>query len=159
MRSSGGAEVTTIDASLLAGYVSVVTVASGEPEGTTLEGFTISGGTGTPTVPYFFERGGGVYVNRSMLIIRNCVIAGNSAVLGAGLAVVNEAALTMESCFVHGNHTVPDTDFISGGGGLHFASASVVHASNVVFSDNIADVGAAVSCLNNEDARTRAVSI
>src|SRR3972149_2052182 len=45
LRSAGGAEVTTIDATGIGG--SVVTCASGEGPDTVLDGFTMTGGTGT----------------------------------------------------------------------------------------------------------------
>ena len=59
VRSSGGADVTTIDATGLGG--SVVTCASGEGPNTVLDGFTITGGTGTDVYDDGYTLGGGMY--------------------------------------------------------------------------------------------------
>ncbi len=54
LRSSDGPEVTTIDAE---GMGTVVTCESGEVQDTVLDGFTVTGGTGT-----LFEPPGGVFL-------------------------------------------------------------------------------------------------
>jgi M6 family metalloprotease-like protein len=67
-----GTNVTTIHAG--GSTVSFVSIASGAPG---IEGFTISGGTGTDLLlPDFGAYGGGILVNESPAIIKNNVIAG-----------------------------------------------------------------------------------
>src|SRR5262245_38153598 len=76
VQSEGGAAVTTIDA---AGAGSVVTAGSGEPAGTALRGFTVTGGTGrTVGAATQIVVGGGVFVS-AHLQLEDCVITGNVA--------------------------------------------------------------------------------
>jgi parallel beta-helix repeat protein len=80
VRSCGGSSVSTIEATGLS--TSVVTFVSGESSLTVLEGFTITGGTGTSfgtTV-----RGGGLYMYQTSPTIRNCAIVENSTIVGSG---------------------------------------------------------------------------
>ncbi len=81
LRSSDGPEVTTIDATGLE-EVSVVTCESGEGSNTVLEGFTITGGTGTcfETAPgRFLVLGGGMFnTNSSSPTVTNCTFCDNS---------------------------------------------------------------------------------
>jgi len=79
LRSSGGADVTTIDATGIGG--SVVTCASGEGPGTVLDGFTITGGTGAT--------GGGMHNDHSSPSVANCTFTGN-VVSGSGGGMYNE---------------------------------------------------------------------
>ncbi|MHC4765614.1 MAG: hypothetical protein ACYTF2_10945 [Planctomycetota bacterium] len=81
LRSADGAENTIIDAQ---GAGSTVTCASGEGADTTLEGFTITGGTGTlvdmPSVPEDVRAGGGMLnLGGSRPTVRNCIFSGNTA--------------------------------------------------------------------------------
>jgi hypothetical protein len=80
LHSSDGPEVTIIDAQQAA---SVVTCSSGEGPETLLEGFTLTGGTGTFIGPCLFEggiaAGGGMLVMNSDPTVVACVFLGNAA--------------------------------------------------------------------------------
>ncbi len=69
LRSSHGPSVTTIDATGLNN--SVITCVLGEDTNTTIEGFTITGGTA--------DNGGGMHILHSSPIVNNCIFIENSA--------------------------------------------------------------------------------
>jgi len=114
VRSSDGADVTTIDGQQTG---SVVTCASGEGPDTVLEGFTITGGTGT-TFQGFTE-GGGMRNEAGDPTVTHCVFLNNTATYGAGMFNY-EADPIVTDCVFLGNQTE-----ISGlGGGLGNSLAS-----------------------------------
>lgn len=65
---------------------SCVIVNQGEEYGTTLWGFTLCNGSGTPDPCWI--NGGGVYVSESSLNIAYCIIENNTAEFGGGLCIV-----------------------------------------------------------------------
>jgi hypothetical protein len=79
--SSGGPAVTTIDASGL--HSSVVTCRSGEGSTTIIEGFTVTGGTGTSIGGY--TNGGGMLNEYTSPTVTNCIFTLNSAWRGGGM--------------------------------------------------------------------------
>ncbi len=106
LRSSDGPEVTVIDATGL--DTSVVTVTSGEGPGTTLRGFTITGGTGT--IDEDWRLGGGIYLDDSTLLVDNCIIEACHAAdidvddsFGGGIAATNGADLTVKDTTIRNN--------------------------------------------------------
>lgn len=102
--STSGAAVTTIDAG---GIGTVVTIIGGEPAGTELVGFAITGGAGVPLIyglaSNHIGAGGILVMNDSNLAVRDCVIAGNvvdSPVLnayGGGIYVTTGKVLVENS--------------------------------------------------------------
>ena len=100
--STGGADVTTIDATGSAPTAVVVgPTASGAAA--VIRGFTIRGGAGGSPVPTLagVEGGGGVFLDRATCLIEDCVIVGNEAGFGAGiyayLGTVELRRVTVES--------------------------------------------------------------
>ena len=90
VRSSDGADVTTIDAE---GNGSVVRCISGEDSLTVLEGFTITGGGGT-------FNGGGMDIDSSSPTVAHCTFIGNSATRGGGLANSFASPKIIECTFI-----------------------------------------------------------
>jgi len=87
VRSSGGAPVTTIDGGTAA---RAITMNSGEPAGTVLDGFTITG------------QRGGVYIWNSSPTVQNCQVAGcseSSGAGGGGALVIDGAPLFANTTF------------------------------------------------------------
>jgi hypothetical protein len=80
VRGSGGAGATTIDAAGIGG--SVATCFSGEGPDTVLDGFTITGGTGTNDGGHTY--GGGMLNYDSSPTITNCTFGGNAATYSGG---------------------------------------------------------------------------
>ena len=129
LRSSGGAAVTTIDATGLS--ASVVRCVSGEGPDTVLEGFTITGGTGTdPGTGWLY--GGGMYNRNSSPTVTRCTFSGNTADRDGGGMFNFLSSPTVTSCTFSGN-----TGAYDGGGMYNEGSDSTV--SECTFSGNHAD--------------------
>jgi hypothetical protein len=91
VRSTGGASVTTINASGL--NRRVVQFTSGETNATVLDGFTIRGGN--PTTGTLVGHGGGILCcYSSQPTILNCVVRDNIAELGGGIYMCLNASQT-----------------------------------------------------------------
>ena len=94
---------------------SVVSVTDGAAAGSTLEGFTITNGTGTPAYGAYSSsalHGGGIFMLiqtgptfGTPMLYRNCHITGNSAVDGCAV-LVRYAAATFENCDFDNNVSV-----------------------------------------------------
>ncbi|MHC4696777.1 MAG: right-handed parallel beta-helix repeat-containing protein, partial [Planctomycetota bacterium] len=126
LRSSAGPGVTIIDAAGIGG--SVVTCSNGEGLDTIIEGFTITGGTGTS------GRGGGMRILADP-IIRYCTITGNSGNWGAGMYVDGDP--TVRNCTFRDN-----TSSFKGGGMYNLYGGFSV--SECTFVDNTADSGGGI---------------
>ena len=151
--SSSGAEVTTIDAT--GRNASVVSCKTGEGSGTTLEGFTLTGGIGTVSGSYRF--GGGMYNAGSSPTVNDCIFTANTASGdGGGMYNTNSSPAVM-GCLFEANAatyagggidnragsaaTVSACDFIqntagTNGGGLENHSSSNVVVMDCTFSNN-----------------------
>lgn len=92
VRSSGGAEVTTIDAQ---GTGCVVLCVNGESSTTVLDGFTITGGSAL--------EGGGMLIEQSSPTVMHCVFSDNTAVNSGGGMRINNGAPTITDCTFIGN--------------------------------------------------------
>ena len=115
--SSGGAEVTTIDANLPRGeFASVVTCDSGEGPDTVLDGFTITGGTGKDVFGAGITRGGGMYNFLSSPTVVNCDFIRNSATESGGGMWNNSSSPTVNNCTFDGNSAVHPLGVGFGGG-------------------------------------------
>jgi hypothetical protein len=135
LRSSGGRDVTTIDATGIGG--SVVTCATDEGPETILDGFTITGGTGIDDGSYGKD-GGGMYNFRSSPTVINCTFSGNKARgsegLGAGGGMYNyDSGPTVTNCSFSRNTAY------AGGGMVNIFGSSTV--TNCTFSGNTASLG------------------
>jgi hypothetical protein len=112
IEGTGGAAVTTIDGN---GGGSTVSVHTGEPAGTAIRGFTITGGTGQPVAipafgsgdPEFHPGAGGVHVGSSAhLELTDCVITGNSVAgtnAWGGGVYLSGGTLEMSGCTLSAN--------------------------------------------------------
>ena len=87
VRSASGPEATVINGSNVA--ESTVRFMTGETTYAVLEGFTITGGIGHFLSDDYSSgnHGGGIYIDNSSPVIRNCVIRGNQAKFGGGRAL------------------------------------------------------------------------
>ena len=138
LHSSDGQSVTTIDA---AGFdTSAVTCASAEGPDTILEGFTITGGTGTEVE---YERyGGGMYNNTSSPTVTSCIFSLNSANHGGGMRN-SSASPTVTNC-VFMNNTASGGGGSGDGGGMSNTSYSFPSITDCIFSGNTANDGGGV---------------
>jgi hypothetical protein len=120
VRSSAGADVTTIDATGIGG--SVVICASGEGRDTVLEGFTITGGTGTDLGGGWMT-GGGMYNEGSSPTVTHCVFTLNSAHVGGGMRNASGGA-RVTNCVFSDNTVVYSGGGIANSGGQPEITAS-----------------------------------
>jgi hypothetical protein len=127
VRSSGGAEVTTIDATGLGGPV--VQCTSGETNATILEGFRITGGN-VDGARAGTTLGGGLFNENSSPTVIGCLFEGNQASHGGGIFNQNSAA-TVIDCIFRGQHC----DFA--GGIYNYQSDSTI--TGCTFIDNTTD--------------------
>jgi len=131
VRSSGGADVTTIDATGLS--ASVVKCVNGEGPDTVLDGFTITGGTGTD-FGYGVRGGGGMYNSGADPMVIGCTFSGNSASNSGGGMYNSVSSPTVTQCTFSGN-------VAAYGGGMLNANSSSPAMTQCTFSGNTADYG------------------
>ncbi|MHC5115151.1 MAG: right-handed parallel beta-helix repeat-containing protein [Planctomycetota bacterium] len=136
VRSSGGPAVTTIDASGLSD--SVVLCVNTEGPDTVLDGFTLTGGTGSFLGGFKISEGGGMYINGASPVVRNCWFTDNTAGWGGGIECTNSSA-TVTNCMFIGN-SVSDW---GGAACMYIAGGS--QFTNCVFTGNTALRGGAIA--------------
>jgi len=131
LRSFGGSDVTTIDATGIGG--SVVTCANGEGPNTVLDGFTVTGGAGSDAFGNGYRYGGGMFNAHSDPTVTNCTFSGNTAYAGGGMYSDNNSSPTVVGCSFVGNMA---TGYGNGGGMYNYDSSPKV--ADCAFSDNTA---------------------
>lgn len=154
LRSSAGAEVTTIDGQ---GAGRTVSCTSAEGPGTVLEGFTITGGSEVA--------GGGMRVENGSPAVAACIFTGNTATYGAALYNLDSSptlvgctfvdnAATVRAGAIYNNNSSPvagDCMFIrnqAGSGGAVYVSTGTPSFTNCVFAGNVASFGGALFNIN-----------
>ncbi len=129
VRAPSGPEQTTVRMSPTPtdpGQASVV-IFDGKGETSVLDGFTLTGGTGSrfgPEGPPLTKGGGILFGGGSSATVSNCVIVGNLAERGGGVYCDEESSARLENCTIAENSTI-----FSGGGGLYvarYASATLI---------------------------------
>ena len=130
VRSTDGAEATTIDASGL--DTSVVLCVNGEGLDSVLDGFTVTGGEGEVIVG-IRRLGGGLFAYLSSPTVRNCTFTDNRAFGGGGIQLKSSNA-RIHNCSFLQNHTTGSGDS-GGGSGLHTTNGSPV-MTNCTFDGN-----------------------
>jgi predicted outer membrane repeat protein len=158
VRSSGGPNVTTINGG---GTGSTVVFDDDEANDTIVEGFTITGGTGTSNGVGGNE-GGGLYCFLASPTVRSCIVTGNTAIGpgsgGGGMSCFFSSPRVINCLFY-------DNTATTSGGAIFNESGSSPFIVNSTFADNTALTGGGIfstmstprliSCiawLNNDDA-------
>jgi hypothetical protein len=144
LRSSGGAEVTTIDGG---GSGSVVTCNSGETLATIIEGFTVTDGNGT--IQGTSRTGGGILIDNADPTVRNCILLTNQADQGAGIWM-NQSDALIERCRFEGNLAQTQLVIAQGfGAGVYVVNSSpVIHNCLFVGNEALFD-GSGVFVISN----------
>ncbi len=156
VRSTGGPDITTIDAVGLG--ASVVTFANGEVTTSVLQGFTITGGVGTTSSGFKF--GGGLYISGASPTINSCIITANTATgaVGGGVYSVGGSA-ELTDCTISNNSansaggmlafgggpTLIDCDFINNNNGGYKNDNASSTLINCTFTGNTASIGGGMS--------------
>ena len=138
LQALAGPSATTIDGG---GQGSTLLHTFGDSS--TVIGFTITGGSGTPFDPdqdgTAQPCGGGVYVAGSSVTLVDVVITGNTAEEGGGI-YATEGTLTLESV------VVADNEATGPGGGIRLRqTGTAVQLSDSEVRDNVADLGGGLS--------------
>jgi hypothetical protein len=147
--SSDGPAVTTLDATGLG--ASVVKCVSGEGPQTVVEGFTITGGTGTCCYEIGgtdYLVGGGMYNLDSSPTVVDCVFVSNSARFGGGMSNIG-AAPVVTGCTFDGNTAV------NTGGGMDNYLGSSPTVTGCLFTGNTAGWGGG---MDNDEAGSPTVT-
>lgn len=131
LRSSGGAEVTTLQGSGSAGPV--LAMQAGTTLNSIVEGFTITGGTGGYGGGIFIANGGGATVRKN--IIRNNTASNE----GAGLFSYPSNPITIDNCIFESNSM---SGIGRAGACTGLGTTSTVR--NCVFSNNSSNSGGAI---------------
>lgn len=116
---------------------------------TLLDGFVVTGGAanGGSSQQY----GGGIYISGAAPRIRNCVVVGNAAGVGAGIGMQFGASPAIEQCLISGNVAA------SSGGGVGIENSNpVIRSCTVVFNDAI--VGGGLRTTGGSPALTTVVN-
>lgn len=152
VKSMNGAEKTIIDGSqpIDPNRGSVVIFANGEVNDSVLDGFTITGGTGTDSTGNGWPNGGGIYCRNSSPVIRNCMISNNNAENGGGvnsqtLNLPYRHSLTIENCLIYNNKA-------NMGGGVTGSGVDFV-IMNSSINNNSARIGGGI-VIGSSDLKT-----
>jgi len=135
VRSSDGPRATTIDASGL--DTSVVRFVTDEGPESVLQGFTVTGGTGSVSYPYDSVGGGILVIGSSPMIqvsrptIADCVVHGNSASHGSAMYLYS-AIPNLANCQFHEN-VGPDQIFGVTESGLFVTSSTFDGSGKAIF--------------------------
>ena len=130
LESVNGRDFTTIEGG---GSGSVVTIGSCL-NGTTMDGFTITGGNK--------NNGGGIDIHDSSPTIQNNIISGNTASINGGGIYILSGSPTIQYNTISGNTATNATDVLPGtgrGGGIYILNSSPTIQYNTI-SENMADI-------------------
>lgn len=108
LTSTGGRDVTTIDGSGI--DESTILMIGSEGTATTLDGFTVTGGSGH--FLSFNTRGGGLYINGRSPTIRNCRFTANEAAVGGAIRV-NGGRPQFIDCLIDNNQSTSSAGGVS----------------------------------------------
>lgn len=133
LRSAAGPEATILDAG---DDGSVLRIGGLVNSALVIDGFTITGGTGSNAQigGQTYEVGGGIYAISAGATIKNCIIAENDAQFGGGV-FSNSASIDFENCLFIGN-----TASASGAGAFNFQANAITY-TGCTFEGNIAASG------------------
>jgi hypothetical protein len=138
--SEAGPDATTLDAGFAG---SVVLFRSGEGRDSVLEGFELTGGTGTTLVTPTY--GGAIYIESAAPTIRGNRILANTAAYGGGIACILGSDALLEGNEIAFNGMLHGGSKPIAGGGLFIESSSPEVVGNL-FTDNAAlSLGGAIA--------------
>jgi hypothetical protein len=110
---------------------------------TVLDGFAITGGNAEGAYPDYL--GGGMYIDYSSPMVKNCLFINNSAGAGGGLAVWHECTPTLINCIFIANSTT------GAGGALCFQHSGPTLISCMILGNTAGSNGGGMWTLNNYD--------
>jgi hypothetical protein len=112
-------------------------------ESSTLDGFTLTNGTGTDEVTLL--HGGGVYAYRTSLwTLANCAITGNTTTVGGGISMNRSQNCLIAHCEISRNSCA------NVGGGIWASECHGTVIENNIISDNTAGYGGGFGLFGND---------
>lgn len=128
LKSENGASSTEINA--VNNNYTVVMI-SNCPDGTTLDGFTITGGS--------FDYGGGIYISNSSPTIKNNIITGNNAInySGGGIYIHNSSPTIQDN-------TITGNNAMFNGGGIYIYDSSPTIKNNTISGNDAKIAGGGI---------------
>lgn len=138
--SSGGAGATSILGYSGGLFASCVIFQSNEGPSSSLRGFTLSGGFGSPHPQNSSTVGGGVFIDGASPQVIDCVVSGNDAQLGAGVFAIGGAP-SFIGCTIENQGNLGG---VYSGGGLRFES-STPSLTGTTIQGNQASIGGGAS--------------
>jgi hypothetical protein len=125
---------------------SVVIFESNESTDSVLDGFTITGGSGTWVHPDSY--GGGILFNASSGTVSNCVIVQNTARYGGGIFCVYPCSPNLIDC------TIAENSSIRSGGGVFVSLSPSLTLTNCIIRNNSSaqSAGGGVMCWDKSSA-------
>ncbi len=142
LRSSEGAELTIIDATGMSD--SVVKCISGEGADTVLDGFTITGGTGTPCLTNVSRScGGGMYNNLTSPTVTGCTFHGNTADRGGGMYIDEHIGVISDCTFIE------NTAGFAGGGLYSVFGVPTMRRCRFVRNTAVSEGGGCYATINS----------
>ena len=136
VKANGPAESVIIDGSKAVdpGNASVVKFKpGGENTVATIDGFTITGGTGSWHKPG--KVGGGIWIVNARAIIKNCIIRNNSATKGGGVYCWSESDHSDEMSSLK-NCVITDNDAPGGGSGININLLGSMEIDHCTIANN-----------------------
>lgn len=104
---------------------------------TRLDGFEIVAGNANGIASSNFDKGAGLFISGGSPVIANCKISSNYADYGAGITIINNANVTIDSVIITGNTS-------SYGGGIFFNTAFLNVKKTSILSNNSSNSGSAL---------------
>jgi hypothetical protein len=151
LRSSAGPALTTIDAATLTAN-SVIRCVNGEGPDTVIDGFTVTGGSGT--LENNRRKGGGMLNKNASPTVVNCVFRANEIrayefeIEGSGAGMYNENAHpTVRACTFVENELLGCNGWLNGGAGMYNDNSSPMVAE-CRFENNAGNNGGGMMNIN-----------
>ncbi len=124
------------------------TFQNGETSASVIDGFEIRNGRAPPAGITTVSHGGGISCYNSSPTIKNCIISGNSGILGGGICCLGYlCSPTITNCIISDNSA-------GVGGGICCYNSSSPTITNCAISNNLASLGGAISCISSRPTLT-----
>ncbi|MDP8322405.1 MAG: DUF1565 domain-containing protein, partial [Candidatus Stygibacter australis] len=102
-----------------------VVVHFGEPQGTKLSGFTLQHGNGWVLPNSIMAVGGALNISNGNILIDNCIIEENKAIIGGGLFIGFDCTVELKGCTIRKNWAMIE------GGGIGFVNGD----NSIIFNE------------------------
>ena len=154
VRSEAGPDETTIRMGTPTdtNRASVVIFENNETDASVLEGFTLTGGTGSWLPSHVTWVGGGIYFDASSGTVKDCAIVQNRAGYGAGLLCIYTCSPILTDCVIAENSSGGN-----GGGVFSCFGASLTLNNCIIRENSTTGGGGGVDCYESSATLTKCI--